>query len=143
MDSSYFVLFNHLAIWWGILAGLICGVVLGLFFHREDWLGGYSAWPRRMIRLGHISFFGIAILNGIYTQQYLWLLHPNDMGPAFVSILLVIAAIAMPAVCFLSAWRRRFRHLFFIPVLSLLIPVGWLAVSLTVYLAHYILKGTP
>ena len=52
---------NFYAAWIGILLGFVAGVVLGFFFHREDWLGGYHSWRRRMVRLGHISFFGILL----------------------------------------------------------------------------------
>ena len=34
--------------------------------------------------------------------------------------LFVAGAVSMPTVCFLSAWRKPLRHLFFIPVLSLI-----------------------
>jgi hypothetical protein len=30
----------------------------------------------------------------------------------------------MPAVCFLSAWREPFRHLFFIPVAALILATA-------------------
>ena len=30
---------------------------------REDWLGGYGSFKRRLYRLAHISFFGLAIVN--------------------------------------------------------------------------------
>ena len=59
---------NLWAAWIGIFLGLESGTVQGLFFHREDWLGGYDAWPRRLMRLGHISFFGIAFLNLAYAN---------------------------------------------------------------------------
>ena len=54
---------NVIAAWLGVLAGVLTGVASGLFFHREEWLGGYGSWPRRMMRLGHISFFGLGFLN--------------------------------------------------------------------------------
>jgi hypothetical protein len=41
--------------------------------------------------------------------------------PWLPSVAFVVGAVAMPTVCFLSAWRDSFRHLFFIPVLSLLV----------------------
>jgi hypothetical protein len=50
---------NFYAAWIGILLGFIAGAVLGLFFHDENWMGGYSSWRRRMSRLGHISFFAL------------------------------------------------------------------------------------
>ena len=57
------MIFNVWAAWLGILAGALAGAVMGLMFHRDDWLGGYSSWRRRMLRLGHIAFFGIGLLN--------------------------------------------------------------------------------
>src|SRR6185436_1938733 len=49
--------------WLWILPGFLSGMVLGMFFHREDWLGGYASLRRRMYRLGHISFFGLGAVN--------------------------------------------------------------------------------
>lgn len=54
----------HLVIAWvAILVGLLSGTVIGLFFHREEWLGGYHSWRRRMVRLGHVAFLGTGLLN--------------------------------------------------------------------------------
>ena len=54
---------NLLVAWLAILIGLVTGTVLGLFFHEENWMGGYGSWRRRMVRLGHISFFGTGSLE--------------------------------------------------------------------------------
>ena len=109
---------NLWAAWIGILLGMASGMIQGLFFHREDWLGGYQAWPRRLMRLGHISFFGIAFLNLAYADT-VWLLGPGSHVPQ-ASMLLVAGAVLMPLVCYLAAWKKPFRHLFPLPVLSLL-----------------------
>lgn len=99
------------AAWIGFLLGGISGAIPGLFFHRADWLGGYTSWPRRLIRLAHISFFGIGFLN----------LGMGLTGLALgivsipAAVCLLIGAVTMPAVCYASAWRPAFRHLFFIP----------------------------
>jgi hypothetical protein len=31
-----------------ILLGLVSGMVMGMFFHRENWLGGYTDSKRRL-----------------------------------------------------------------------------------------------
>ena len=54
---------NLLVAWVWILLGFLSGFGLGLNFHREDWLGGYGSYKRRLFRLGHISFFGLGALN--------------------------------------------------------------------------------
>jgi hypothetical protein len=110
--------------WAAILAGGVTGALLGMFFHRDDWLGGYASWPRRITRLGHIAFFGIALLNvafAVTARSLAW-----EARPAIViaSLSLVAANVLMPAVCFLSAWKKGFRHLFFIPVGCVLLPAA-------------------
>ena len=106
------------AAWIGIFMGFLAGAGLGLFFHRENWLGGYSSWSRRMARLGHISFFGIAFINLAYGVSLALL---ESLLSPYASALLLCGAITMPLVCFLSAYKKPFRHLFFIPVLSLVV----------------------
>src|SRR6516164_7893522 len=109
----------HLAVGWSaILIGLLSGTVIGLFFHRDDWLGGYQSWRRRLVRLGHISFLGTGLLNLSFALTIGRLGLEPASQPA--SILFLLGAVSMPAVCFLAAWRKPLRHLFFIPVLSLI-----------------------
>ena len=43
---------NLLLAWLWICLGFLSGMLLGLFFHRENWLGGYGSLKRRMYRLG-------------------------------------------------------------------------------------------
>jgi hypothetical protein len=107
--------------WTGILAGLVAGAVIGLSFHDDDWLGGYGSWRRRMLRLGHISFFGIGFINVIFAIT----IRLDAEGLLMLaSWLLIVSAAAMPAICFLSAWRKYLRHLFFVPVLCLVVGVS-------------------
>jgi hypothetical protein len=120
---------NLIGGWLGVLAGVLSGAVIGLFFHRDDWMGGYGSYRRRLTRLGHISFFGLGFLNLLFAATSAQLcLRGNHFAVA--SWALMAGAITMPACCFLSAWREPLRHLFPIPVLSvtagiLSILVGW------------------
>jgi hypothetical protein len=110
---------NITAAWFGFALGCISGAVPGLFFHNQDWLGGYTSWPRRLIRLGHISFFGIGFLNlGLgLTGKVLGVASPA------ASVLMITGAIAMPTICYASAFRPAFRHLFFIPASTILLSI--------------------
>jgi hypothetical protein len=38
-------------VWAGMLAGVLSGAIIGLFFAREDFMGGYQSWRRRLTRL--------------------------------------------------------------------------------------------
>jgi hypothetical protein len=104
------------AAWIGLALGCLAGAVTGLFFHDEAWLGGYAAWRRRMVRLGHVAFFGIGFLNLSFglTSRALGI----ETGLAVPAGLLIVGAVTMPLVCYLSAWKRPLRPLFFVPALS-------------------------
>ena len=105
--------------WSGMLGGVVSGAALGLFFHRENWMGGYASFRRRLARLGHISFFGLGFLNLLFafTNQLVALpVRPASLAAAA----LIAAAVAMPTCCFLAAWRPSFRHLFAVPVAAVL-----------------------
>ena len=109
---------NLWAAWIGILLGMSSGVIPGLFFRGEKWMGGYASWERRLTRLGHISFFGLGFTNLGYalTMRSLGV----ESGQFWPSLLFIVGAISMPTVCYLCAWKPPVRHLFFIPVTSLL-----------------------
>ena len=111
---------NLAAGWIGILLGFLSGAIQGMFFHKDSWLGGYSTWARRMIRLGHVSFFGLAFINLAYAVTTKL---PEVPGNELSSALLVVGALTMPSVCYLSAFKKMFRHLFFVPVISLILGV--------------------
>ena len=114
--------FNFTFGWWLILAAFATGAAIGLGFHREEFLGGYGSFRRRLVRLGHIALAALGSLNVIYG------LCPPLAGAGRLAQwpgwLLAAGAVAMPLVCFLSAWRQPFRHLFFVPVVLLISAVG-------------------
>ena len=121
---------NMFAIGWiGMLLGVLSGAALGLFFHREDWMGGYNSFRRRLARLGHISFFGLGFINFFFAISHqIAGVAPSWAFPAAVAF--TIGAATMPTCCFLSAWKKPFRHLFFIPVTSvaagiIMTLIGW------------------
>jgi hypothetical protein len=116
---------NLLAGWVGMLAGVVSGAVLGLFFHDEKWMGGYTSYRRRLARLGHIAFFGLGFLNLIFAATAAQF-SLADHNLSIASWALVLGAATMPLCCFLSAWRKPLRHLFPIPVLS--VTAGILAI---------------
>ena len=125
--------------WLWFCFGVGSGALLGLAFHREDWWGGYGSWRRRLARLGHIAFFGtggLCLAAGL-TMQSLDADPRFFPGGAWIGGALLVGSVAMPTVCFLSAWRKPLRHLFAIPVVCL---AGG-TVLLTVLLLLQVWKG--
>ena len=107
--------------WVLVLAGMLAGAALGVGFHGERFLGGYTSWRRRLVRLGHVALVALGGLNVLFA---LTPCAAAQGGPARVAALAwLVGAVAMPTVCFLTAWRRPFRHLFALPVTALLTAV--------------------
>lgn len=107
---------NLWAGWTGMMFGLVSGALIGLKFHLEDFAGGYASFRRRMLRIGHLAFFGLGIINVLFA------LTLTSSGvvlsyPAVASTSLAAAVFVMPAVCFLTAWKKPFRHIFPLPVI--------------------------
>ena len=118
--------------WTGFLGGVVSGAVIGLCFHREDWMGGYGSHRRRLTRLGHISFFGLGFVNFAFALTQF--AAPLPETPARVAAgALLVGAVTMPLCCFLCAWRKPFRHGFFVPVggvlTGVLVTLWWLLLA--------------
>lgn len=129
MIPSHNLSLNFFAGWLCFLLGAISGALIGLRFHREDWLGGYQSFRRRLLRLGHIAFFGLGLINILFVFS-------ADIAPSayfnhVASLLLAGGAATMPLVCFLGAWKPAFRHVFFV-------PVGFTAGGIGVFLLNWL-----
>lgn len=112
---------NWQAGWLLVLAAFITGALIGLAFHRDDFLGGYGSFRRRLLRLGHIALAALGMMNVIFSLSP-W--PPPGTGyAAAASLSFVTGGVAMPAACFLTAWHPAFRHVFAIPVAALVLAV--------------------
>jgi hypothetical protein len=110
---------NLVIAWLWILLGFVSGMVLGLFFHRENWLGGYASFKRRLYRLAHISFFGLGVVNLLFC---LTVQNFSLTGPLvhFASLAFITGAIAMPVCCVVMAHFPKAHMIFAVPVVSLI-----------------------
>jgi len=121
---------GHLLVAWSaMLLGVLSGAALGLFFHRDAWAGGYGSFRRRMLRLGHISLFGLGFMNLAFGLTWTAVALEQSLAE-FSSLGFLLGVITMPLCCFLAAWKKPFRHAFPVPVLSVLagivlLLIGW------------------
>jgi hypothetical protein len=115
----------HLLNWyvgWGmVLAAFLSGAAIGLFFHRDDFLGGYTSFRRRIVRLGHIALAALGMLNVLYGLSPWPAESRPEAGEA--GLCLIVGGLTMPLVCFLTGWKGIFRHLFLLPVTALVLGV--------------------
>jgi len=108
---------NLLAAWVGILLGFLSGLALGLGFHRENWLGGYGSFTRRLYRLAHISLCGLGAVDLFFycTERLL----PAGTLLSLASSAFIAGAITMPVCCLIMAHFPNTRSIFALPVVSL------------------------
>ncbi|HYD00330.1 MAG TPA: hypothetical protein VEB22_03820 [Phycisphaerales bacterium] len=121
--------------WTWIGLGVLTGAVLGVFFRRPDFLGGYDAWSRRLVRLGHIAFFGTGILCVLMAstlERRGELFHSGDIGSlaAGPAVMMAAGAALMPVICGLTAWKRKLTPVFVLPVTLIGAAVTWVYVAL-------------
>ncbi len=65
---------NRVVAWLSLAAGAGTGLIMGLWSFdgpvaAPAWIGNYGATPWRLLRLGHIAFFGLGILNLLLVQN--------------------------------------------------------------------------
>ncbi len=117
IDPDTIHLLSWRAGWILILLGFLSGAVVGLGFHRSDFGGGYDSWRRRLVRLGHVAFVALGMVNLLFAAG---LAAGFTTGqPVLGAVALALGGLLMPVNCLLAAWRPGFRHLFAIPVLLL------------------------
>jgi hypothetical protein len=107
--------------WSMILAAFLIGAVVGMGFRSDSFLGGYTSFRRRIIRLGHIALVELGILNVIYSLSP-WPAPGNTVARA-ASLCFIGGGLLMPLVCFLTGWRDPYRKFFVVPVFTLVLAV--------------------
>lgn len=110
---------NEAVGWVLVLASLVLGLYMGVKFQREDWLGGYGGFSRRMVRLAHIALAALGVLNILFAQT-VPRLRLDATLLRVASGCFVIGAVSMPASCLWLAARRRNFGVFALPVTCLL-----------------------
>jgi hypothetical protein len=109
---------NLVFAWVWILCGFASGMVMGMKFRDEHWLGGYSSFKRRMYRLGHISFFGLGAVNLFF---YLSVKEaPLNPPGEWASAAFIVGGLTMPVCCWLMARIPKAHYAFALPVVSLI-----------------------
>ena len=113
---------NEIFGWASILVAVGLGLWMGVKFQNEEWLGGYGALRRRMVRLAHIALAGLGMINIEFGRS----VGELALSPLLIrgaSFAFIIAAVSMPACCLLIANNVRRFQLFALPVGSLVVAL--------------------
>jgi hypothetical protein len=110
---------NVLFGWAWMCVGFISGMVLGLWAEGEKWLGGYASVTRRYLRLAHVAFIALSIINILYGRELGSIampIHIKNVG----SGLMIFGAAGVPIACISAAFYRKAKYLIPIPALAVL-----------------------
>lgn len=110
---------NVLFGWAWMCLGFVSGMILGLRAEGEEWLGGYASVTRRYLRLGHVAFIALSVINILYGKELGAItlpVHIKNIG----SYLMIFGAIGVPLTCISAAFFRKTKYFLPLPALALL-----------------------
>lgn len=115
--------------WVWMNMGFITGMLMGLKAEQfglntlkegPTWLDGYSSVPRRLIRLGHVAFIMLPVLNILF-GQYIDGAALDQGWKTFGSYSMIAGAVGIPLLCFGAAFYRPVKILLGLPASAILI----------------------
>ncbi len=96
--------------WTSLAVGVGTGLLMGMWSFDgpvavPEWLGAYDAVPPRLVRLGHIAFIGLGILDVMLARE-LPRLALGDGAKRLASRAMIFGNALLPPVLFAAgAWR--------------------------------------
>jgi hypothetical protein len=99
-DTSVMSTSNRAVGWTSIAVGIAVGLVMGLWsfdgpMTAPHWIGGYADTSRRLIRLGHIAFIGLGLLD-ILLDDELRRSSLDSAGRSLASRLMILGNVFLP-----------------------------------------------
>ena len=110
---------NILFGWAWMCLGFIFGMTLGMWAEGEKWLGGYASIARRYLRLAHVAFIALSVINILYGKELGTIAlpaHIKNIG----SYLMIFGAAGVPLTCISAAFFRKTRYFLPLPALAVL-----------------------
>jgi len=104
-------------------------MTLGMWAEGETWLGGYASVERRYLRLGHVAFIALSIINILYGKELVAVALPmlvKNVG----SYLMIFGAAGVPLTCLSAAFFRKTRYFLPLPALAILSGTAILVIGM-------------
>jgi hypothetical protein len=115
--------------WAWMCLGLIFGMILGMWAEGEKWLGGYASITRRYLRLAHVAFIALSIINILYGKELATVDLPMPLKN-IASYLMMFGAAGVPLTCISAAFFRKTRYFLPLPALAVFAGTSILVVGL-------------
>jgi hypothetical protein len=115
--------------WIWILVGLIVGAIMGMWAFNGPMpspVGDYTSLPRRMLRLSHIAFIALAIINILYGYEVDKINLRNNLKKAG-SRCMIYGAFLMPLFLIAAAFFEPLKYLTMISATLVIIAVAIMA----------------
>jgi hypothetical protein len=109
--------------------GLLAGMLLGLRAEGENWLGGYASVARRYLRLAHVAFIALSLINILYGKE-LGTINLPDYLKNIGSTLMIFGAAGVPITCISAAFIRKTKYFLPLPASAVLIGAFILVIGL-------------
>ena len=111
--------------WLWILVGIIVGAVMGMWSFNgplDSPVGDYTSLPRRMLRLSHIAFIALAIINILYGYE-IDKVKIKEKFKRMGSKCMIYGAILMPVLLIASVFVESFKYFMIIPTILIIIAL--------------------
>jgi amino acid transporter len=123
---------NRVTGWTSLAVGVGVGLVMGLWsfdgpLRPPAWIGEYGDTSRRLVRLGHIAFIGLGLID-ILIERELVRSALGHRSRAIASWAMVIGNVILPITLFVSAVFLPFKYFMGVPAGAV-----FLALVLTAY----------
>ncbi len=115
--------------WAWMCVGFISGMLLGLRAEGKNWLGGYASVTRRYLRLAHVAFIALSIINILYGKE----LASVDLADNIKNIgsaLMIFGAVGIPLACIAAAFISKTKYLLPLPASAILLGTIILVIGL-------------
>lgn len=123
---------NRMVGWSSLATGVGVGLIMGLWsfdgpVQPPAWIGDYTDTSRRLIRLGHIAFIGLGLID-ILMERELARSALGQAGRAVASWSMVVGNVLLPTALFAAAIYRPLKYGMALPASAV-----FLALILTAY----------
>jgi hypothetical protein len=118
--------------WLSMAVGVGTGIILGMWsfdgpMSVPEWIGAYDSTPRRLVRLGHIAFLGLGILDVLLSRELAGL-SLSAAKKRIASRAMILGNVLLPPALLAAGAWRPFKYVLPLPVVAVfvsLVLVAW------------------